>query len=140
MKTLTSAIGTSLLFLAAVVLTACGEEAGTGSHVPEVVDVTAGDAGGTVQLAPDDEVRITLESNVTTGYSWELVGQPDAAVLELVDSTYVEPETELVGAGGEEVWTFRAVGEGSTRLELDYVGPSGETPDEPFALNVDVSV
>jgi predicted secreted protein len=61
-------------------------------------------------------------------------------VLELVDSTYVEPETELVGAGGEEVWTFRAVGEGSTRLELDYVGPSGETPDEPFALNVDVSV
>jgi inhibitor of cysteine peptidase len=89
-----------------------------------------------VELAPDDEVVITLESNVTTGFAWTLARGLDPSVLELVDSTYVEPETELVGAGGEEIWTFRAVGEGSTELELSYERASGETSGEPFALSV----
>jgi len=61
------------------------------------------------------------------------------ADLELVDSTYAEPETELVGTGGEEVWTFRAVGAGTADLELSYERSSGESAGEPFALTVVVS-
>jgi inhibitor of cysteine peptidase len=127
----------ALLLLPAFALTACGEEAEPGSE-PQVVEVTAQDSGTTVELIPDGEVVITLESNASTGFAWTLAREPDPSVLELVDSTYVEPETELVGAGGEEVWTFRAVGEGSTELALSYERSSGETSGEPFSLSVTV--
>lgn len=127
------------LLMTAGLFTACGEEAEPGSGPPRTVDVTAEDAGTTVSLAPDDEVVITLESNVTTGFAWKLALEPDPAVLELVGSTYVAPETDLVGAGGQEVWTFRAVGGGSTELELRYERSSGEAAGEPFTLAVDVA-
>jgi len=128
-----------LLILTAIAVAACGDEIEPASGPPQVVEVTAEDAGTTVELVTDDEVVITLESNVTTGFAWTLARAPDDGVLELVDSTYVEPETELVGAGGEEVWTFRAVGAGTTDLELSYERSSGETAGEPFALTVVVS-
>jgi len=128
-----------LLILTAVAVAACGDETEPASGPPQVVEVTAEDAGTTVELVTDDEVVVTLESNVTTGFAWTLARAPDDGVLELVDSTYVEPETELVGAGGEEVWTFRAVGAGTTDLELSYERSSGETAGEPFALTVVVS-
>lgn len=128
-----------LLIVTAIAVAACGDEAEPGSEPPQIVEVTAEDTGTTVELVPDDEVVITLESNVTTGFAWTLARAPDAEVLELVDSTYVEPETELVGAGGEEVWTFRALGAGTTDLELSYERSSGETAGEPFALTVVVS-
>jgi len=128
-----------LLILTAVAVAACGDETEPASGPPQVVEVTAEDAGTTVELVTDDEVVITLESNVTTGFAWTLARAPDDGVLELVDSTYVEPETELVGAGGEEVWTFRAVGAGTTDLELSYDRSSGETAGEGFALTVVVS-
>ena len=82
--------------------------------------------------------RLGMDSGAI-GFAWTLAREPDPSVLELVDSTYVGPETELVGAGGEEVWTFRAVGEGSTELELSYERSSGETSGEPFSLSVTVA-
>ena len=33
------------------------------------------------------------------------------------------PETEMVGAGGKEVWTFKGVRPGETTVELEYVRP-----------------
>jgi inhibitor of cysteine peptidase len=100
------------------------------------VDVTVEDAGSTVELAPEDSLVITLDSNVTTGFAWTLATEPDPAVLEAVGSTYVTPDSDLLGAGGEELWTFRAVAEGSTELELRYERAGGETTGEPFALSV----
>jgi predicted secreted protein len=57
----------------------------------------------------------------------------------LVDSRYVEPESGLLGAGGTEVWSFRAAEGGTTRLELVYARSSGETAGEPFVLAVEVT-
>lgn len=128
-----------LLILTAIAVAACGDESEPASGPPQVVEVTAEDAGTTVELVTDDEVVITLESNVTTGFAWTLARAPDDEVLKLVDSTYVEADTELVGAGGEEVWTFRAIRAGTTDLELSYERSSGETAGEPFALTVVVS-
>ena len=33
------------------------------------------------------------------------------------------PETEMVGAGGKEVWTFQGVRPGETTVGLEYVRP-----------------
>jgi predicted secreted protein len=66
-----------------------------------------------------------------------LTAGPAGEVLELVGSEYVDPETDLVGAGGEEIWRFRARAEGTTSFALTYMRSfSGETAGEPFDLTV----
>lgn len=74
-----------------------------------------------VTLRPQEIHAIELPANPTTGYRWNLAGQiPDC--LELVQQEYVPDEaTEgAVGAGGQEVYTFRAVGKGTARLVFEY--------------------
>lgn len=67
------------------------------------------------------EFRITLQCNPTTGYQWVLAKAPDEKLAKLLRSDYKRPNSELAGAGGEMVWTFRALAEGKTQMELDYV-------------------
>ncbi len=69
------------------------------------------------------EFSLTLDSNPTTGYRWELIKPLDGSVLELLSKEYVASDTELLGASGKEEWTFRAVGQGTTEISLQYVRP-----------------
>jgi len=127
-------------FLAALLLSAMFAVAGCSgdAEAAKPAELTAEDNGSTQRLSVDAQMVITLESNVTTGFAWTLTSEPDPAVLEFVDSEYLAPETELVGAGGQEAWTFRATGEGSTALTLSYERASGETAGEPFTVTVEV--
>lgn len=126
----------SLAVLATLALPACGSDTGSDGD-PRMVELTAEDAGSTVSVRPDDEIVVTLDSNATTGFAWELTAEPAAEILEFIGSEYVDPETGLVGAGGQEVWRFRAAAEGTTSFELTYLRSfSGETAGEPFDLTV----
>ncbi len=80
-------------------------------------------AGSRFEVTVGQQFSITLASNVTTGYHWELAEPLDEAMVQLVGSEYQAPETRRVGAGGQEVWTFRAVGPGQTSINLKYVRP-----------------
>lgn len=51
------------------------------------------------------QFRVRLPANPTTGYQWA-VKQYDKTLLSLTDSTYMAPKTQLIGAGGEMVFTF----------------------------------
>lgn len=96
--------------------------AGCGGGRGDVV-LTCADTGTTVELAPGDTLRLELASNATTGFSWQLMTEQSAPV-ELLSSRYLEPETgQLVGAGGTEIWTFRARERGEARIELVYARP-----------------
>jgi inhibitor of cysteine peptidase len=66
---------------------------------------------------------ITLASNATTGYHWELAAALDEAVVKLVANEYKAPETGMLGAGGQEIWTFRAMSRGEAVVQLKYVQP-----------------
>lgn len=128
-------VAVALLLLVTLTLTACGSDAEP-AEGGRTIDLTAEDSGSSVEAAVGDEIVITLESNVTTGYAWTLVTEPESEVLDLVDSEYVAPDTDLVGAGGEEVWTFVATGEGTTALAMSYQRSSGDVAGEPFDLTV----
>jgi inhibitor of cysteine peptidase len=108
---------TSLLFsvvLLAFAVTAADQDAKT-------ITVTAGQ---TFIVTAGQTFNVTLASNPTTGYSWALAKPLDAKLLTLVTNIYQRPETRLVGAGGQEVWTFKADGgEGRTDIALKYVRP-----------------
>jgi len=66
---------------------------------------------------------ITLDSNPTTGYQWQITRQLDTGLLKLVDSKYIAPKTGLVGAPGKEEWTFKATRAGKAIISFDYVRP-----------------
>ena len=69
------------------------------------------------------EFKIKLKSNATTGYHWQLAKPPDQKFLKFRGSEYKQPDSKLVGAGGHEVWTFKALATGKTAVALDYVRP-----------------
>jgi predicted secreted protein len=127
-----------LLLAASLVFVACNSST---EPTSTTVNLTAADNGTTRTLHPTDVLVVTLDSNVTTGFRWEITGEPDPNVLSLEGSEYIAPSTSpgVVGAGGREVWRFRAASEGTTTFELTYQRASGETSGRPFTITVHVT-
>jgi len=83
-------------------------------------------ASGTneVKLALGQTYSMNLDSNPTTGYAWKLAS-PTNQVFTLV-TNYYEPRKNgkrLVGSGGVEHWTFKAIQKGRAELVLEYARP-----------------
>lgn len=78
----------------------------------------------TIEVAVGEEFVISLDSNPTTGYSWEMTSQLPAW-LELIGSEYIPTPTEpqKVGSGGIEEWTFRANAAGTATVTFEYRRP-----------------
>lgn len=76
-----------------------------------------------IQVTTGQPFTIVLDSNRTTGYQWQLAKPLDASILQQVDNVYEAPQTNLAGAGGKELWTFKAVGKGKTTIDFQYVRP-----------------
>lgn len=105
--------------------------------------VTEDDAGTIIALKMEDSLIVALDSNPSTGYSWSLVSISDTSVIEKVHDEY-KPEptpegTPLVGAGGEEIWTFVAVGAGTSTIEMMYSRP-WESVEPAARFNITVTV
>jgi inhibitor of cysteine peptidase len=94
-------------------------------------------SGKQVELSVGQSLVVTLESNASTGYSWYLAQNSDGSVLDNTGNEYVAPQTTLVGAGGKEEWTFKALKEGTSTISMGYSRPWESTPPaETFDLTV----
>ena len=82
---------------------------------------TFADPARPVRVAVGQAFTLRLDANRTTGYRWQLAKPLDEAIVTLLDVQYREPSVGRPGAGGEELWTFQAVGQGRTRITLRYV-------------------
>lgn len=106
---------------------------------PGPIDLTQKDSGSAQTLAKGQEMRVTLESNHTTGYQWAVDGDlPEQ--LTLVGQPEYKAESNLVGAGGTEVWTFMGKSSGEGTLKLKYwrsFEPTAE-PADTFEVSVKV--
>lgn len=105
---------------------ACTNGDSDATELPDKLSVDASHTGTTVEIAAGGSLTVTLDSNVTTGFQWQLVGNTDEAVLTLEDHQYQaseEAQAGVVGAGGQEVWTFKAVGSGESTIDLEYSQP-----------------
>lgn len=87
-----------------------------------------------------DQFTVTLPSNPSTGYSWQMLNQPDAKVLRKTVAKYNEPEKPMPGKPGTETWTFKAVGKGKQSIEMVYLRPweKGVTPERKQVFEVTV--
>ena len=104
-------------FLTLVAVVAISLAAGCGGGVK-----TYSDPGQTINIGVNQEFVITLDSNPTTGYSWQETY--DETALELVEKTYKPGEQAkqgAVGAGGTEHFQFKALKKGETEITMVYV-------------------
>ncbi len=113
--------------LAALVLTVSGCE--LDGEVKEYSDPAT-----LIEVEKGEEFAIVLESNPTTGYQWQLAEPLEEEIVVLVKTEFMEPDTELMGAPGEEKWTFKAQGLGNTSITLSYVRPWEEEGEEPVVM------
>jgi inhibitor of cysteine peptidase len=95
--------------------------------------------GSRVELSAGQVLAISLESNPTTGYRWE-VAEADDGILRQVGEAEFQPQSDLIGAPGVEILRFEAAATGQTTLDLVYHRPweKGVEPLETFSVEVTV--
>ena len=119
---------------AAVVGLIAGHSVRAAEKTDSVIEATAG-----------KEFTISMKSNRTTGYGWQLAKPLDETTVKLVKNDYqnatqTSPDQRIVGGPGTEVWTFKALKSGKTTIEFKYVRPwekdkaPGETKSVPVVI------
>ena len=95
-----------------------------------------------VVVAEGCTITVTLGSNPSTGFSWDEGAHiADPTVLQQTGSEMVPAEGQgLVGAPGAQVWTFKALTQGTTIVSMQYSRPweGGEKAVWTFDLTVTV--
>jgi predicted secreted protein len=89
----------------------------------ESVEVNEDNNGGQFELERGQILVVTLETNPSTGYKWELDEQYESILLQLGEVEFKSSDTgdpPAVGAGGWEIFRFRAVSAGQMPLLLFY--------------------
>lgn len=112
---------TALLYMViAVTLLLSAGCGGNGDGDAEDTVRTYSDPGQAISVSVNQEFIIALESNPTTGYTWE--ESSDGSMLDLVSQDYEqdENEQEMVGVGGMEYFRYRALKQGNTEISLVY--------------------
>jgi inhibitor of cysteine peptidase len=89
----------------------------------------------TLSVKINQQFYITLDSNPTTGYEWQIASVSNPDVVGFVSSQYIPPESQLLGAGGKQILTFNATQEGNATVMLQYVRPF-ETGVPPVSIYV----
>jgi inhibitor of cysteine peptidase len=98
--------------------------------------------GDRLNLKINDTVEIKLESNPTTGYSWFLNDNVDETIVSITSPEFMESkkDEELVGAGGYEIFTIKAISKGKTDIILNYERSweEGIEPLETFEITISI--
>ena len=118
-----------VIILSALIFTGCGPA--------KEVKLDASANGRQVELQKGQTLVITLESNPTTGFRWEVV-ELEESILRQMGEPEFQSESEAIGAPGVEILRFQATKAGQTALQLVYHRPweEGEEPLETFSLQV----
>jgi inhibitor of cysteine peptidase len=142
MKTRTAALGT--IALAAILLGACSMAMGSPGKSTLAASyeefTQTKNISKQITVNEGSELLVNLPSNPSTGYSWTepAVERPD--VLAQVKSEYVAPGATSVGSAGNQIWTLKASGKGTTTFKTGYSRPweGGEKDEWTFQLIVTV--
>jgi predicted secreted protein len=106
----------------AALMAACGSDSSTDTSDSGngAVVLTEANNGEHIVLDAGELFEVRLESNASTGYTWEISAVSGPRAFELRTRTYMEPDTDLVGAPGADVFNFEAIS-GAEVLRFEYV-------------------
>lgn len=96
------------------------------------------DPSKTIEAEAASDISITLESNRTTGFGWDIDSPVDEKVLRFVSSEYIAPASGMMGSPGREIWNFRAVAPGRAGISFKYLRPweKGTPPEKRCVFNI----
>lgn len=128
-----------LFVLMSVAVLVAGLSPGCADDSSGTLEVTQADRGSTLDMQVGQQISVTLEANPTTGYLWTVEGEVPGQLQQVGEARYTS-ESDALGAGGSEVWTFEAVAPGEGTLKLKYwrsFEPDVD-PIEEFQMTVSV--
>lgn len=130
-----------ILWLVLFILAACVPiEAIPAMSTSQEVELGAEDVGRKIELSIGQRLSISLPGNPSTGCTWELkegIMLSAEGILHQVGLEF-KPESALLGAPGEMILSFEAVGPGSIGLELVYWRPWEKKPVETYLFTLEV--
>jgi predicted secreted protein len=103
------------------------------------VDIGEIGSSAKVTLHVGDVLRVVLNANVSTGYSWQVTGN-DVAVLEAGPVTNLPGSSNKIGAPGKQRLEFTAKSTGRDQLLLTYDRPWEKSAAPARELTLDVTV
>jgi inhibitor of cysteine peptidase len=105
------------------------------------ITVTEKGNGSQFELNKGDLLTLRLESNPSTGYSWQIAGN-DEKLMELMgEPTSETPERKLIVGGIEyRIFRFKALTRGTNVLELQYkrIWEKEKEPLKTFRITVKI--
>ena len=103
------------------------------NHIGQVLVVQVGET-----------FTVKLCSNPSTGFQWvEEVEISDSAIIKQENHEFIGPESEPPpppGTPSQEVWTFKALKEGSSTIYLEYSRPWEGGEQGEWTCTIDVVV
>jgi len=99
--------------------------------------LTESDSGQTIEVEPRQRVFVVLGSDRATGYSWRLASGP-GSFRSVGDPVYAQGAAP--GAGGTEIWLFRASTSGRQELSFQYRRPSEQGVPAARTVSFTISV
>ena len=85
-----------------------------------------------------DEFTISLDSNLTTGYEWDI--EYDSAKIDFKSKEYVPDFPQIIGSGGKETFYFEGLEIGRTRITFNYLRPWEQGKEPEKRINFDIIV
>ena len=117
----------AVLFMV-MTLAGCGSTAVTSYTESSKTATSFTEPSQTIKVDLNQEFTISLQANPTTGYDWQPVF--DDGLISLVKKDYKQDDhsgKQLVGSGGTDFFTFKAIKAGELKITFTYYRP-WETP------------
>lgn len=86
---------------------------------PKKIQIKEEINGQAIELKTGQKISISLESNPTTGFNWEVI-EIDPLLLKQVGEPDYKSDSKLIGAGGVITFTFEALQTGKSTVKLIY--------------------
>jgi inhibitor of cysteine peptidase len=111
----------------------------TATPAHTTVNINVSDSGKQITLNAGDVLTLTLDSNTaSTGFSWTNASISNVSVIKEMSREFKAAATDMVGAGGQDIWTFKALEKGTSTISMNYSKPweTGVAPAATFNVTI----
>lgn len=127
----------SIVLLLAILLVSCASPTPTpnpaGGTRPALTDPAQ-----PIEVQAGEMIHIVVDSNPSTGYHWDIVGEVNG--VEFLSTEYTADEPVMPGSGGVDVWTFKAVSAGQIQITLGSYPPDPNVTEPEQTVTFDIVV
>lgn len=144
MNILRTSIILILLFMVALLIIGCSNQEkieikDVNNRTDKIIEIKDEDNGSKINLKKSQKLKIILESNLSTGYSWE-IEDFNKEVLKQEGEIEYKTESDLIGSEGIQIIEFESVKKGETEVKLVYHRPweKDVKPNKVYTVKIEV--